>query len=737
MTLPTGASPPNTPDQTFPFSRHYGTLKSKVSRRARRGGEHVPDKNVTRLVTSMFVHDRSQLRVIVGLRNAAGIGLPLIIGALTGEMSDAVIIAIGALIAGLAGLSGTLHQRMRLMWSTTLWMSAAIFAASFLGRFDWLAVLITAISGFWIGMMVAVSPGAAQVGTFAGLGLVIFIGMPGGLLFSARETVLALSGGILQIVLMGATERLSALDAETLSVAGMFNVMAVYTANPTDVNDFQISQALASAESNLIDSSLPLARRESLYALVLDAWQIRRALSTLTMRGGTKLRALPPSSQTLATRTPEERVSSILQHIGSAVLHGAGSGKTANGPAISELTQEIAAWSQESTGIDGRTHKILQRHFASILAVFSASPTQDRPKLPAAPAHNLRTMAATIRAHLNFHSSVFRFALRMGVILGVSVILYHYIPLPLGYWVPLTALLVLKPDFFTTLVRSLDRVLGTLGGVVLATLLMAIPHLHTQLAVGLVIVFAISMYAVLNYNFALFTLFITAEIVVLLSFFEHLAPMATIEARGFDTLIGTGLALSAHLLWPRWQRSTVPKALDNLVHSSLMYLDYLLSHTGPGMLTGANTAYYRLQLRIASANADSAVQHVLMRTDQRPVDATAAAGILTALSRLATDLQRLEGELVHLSLTQDGTQDALDRLRAQLDRRLRTVEAVLRNEPTASTLLTESLGEYSSAQEEQDPATASEPIRAIAQNLSAHVALILRMLPLTPRADPS
>lgn len=399
----------------------------------------MPDKNVTRIVTSIFVHDRSQLRVIVGLRNAAGIGLPLIAGALAGEISDAVIIAIGALIAGLAGLSGTLRQRMRLMWSTTLWMSAAMFAASFLGRFDWLAVLLTAISGFWIGMMVAVSPGAAQVGTFAGLGLVIFIGMPGGLRFSARETVLALSGGILQIVLMGLTERLSALDAETLSVAGMFNVMAAYTTTPTDVNDFQISQALATAESNLIDSSLRLARRETLYALVLDAWQIWRALSSLAMRGGTEHPVPPPSSRALGIRSPEERVSSILQHIGSAVLHGPSSGQTAkakraaNGLATQELAREIAAWSQDSTGLDERTHKILQRSFASIFTVFSARPPRDLPKLPAAPSHSLQTMTATIRAHLNFHSSVFRFALRMGVILGVSVILYHYIPLPLGY----------------------------------------------------------------------------------------------------------------------------------------------------------------------------------------------------------------------------------------------------------------------------------------------------------------
>jgi uncharacterized membrane protein YccC len=444
--------------------------------------------------------------------------------------------------------------------------------------------------------------------------------------------------------------------------------------------------------------------------------------------------------------TDVQPISEILQHIAAALQHSPA--RRAYGKAAPQLddtsakilSRQISSWAKDCHMADSKSREALVKNFDSILSVLTGEPLPHLQPLPHPQYHSWDTMILTVKTHLNFQSSVFRYALRVGVILGISTVLYHYIPLPLGYWVPLTALMVLKPDFFSTLVRSLDRVLGTFGGVILATALVSIPHIHTQMAIVLVVIFATAMYAVLNYNFALFTLFITAEIVVLLSFFEHLAPMATIEARLLDTLIGTGLALSAHLLWPRWQRSTVPKALDNVVHSSRMYLDYLMSHTGPGLLTGANTAYYRQQLQIAGINADSAVKHLLMHTDPRPIDKAAAVGVLTALHRFSNDLQRLENELVRISLEpsrENGmAPPAVRNLGLMLDRQLHVVEAVLRQDPQSSALLSEAVGEYA-----RDPdlgpdfAGSSQALGPISENLNAHVALILRMLPLTTHTE--
>ena len=81
----------------------------------------------------------------------------------------------------------------------------------------------------------------------------------------------------------------------------------------------------------------------------------------------------------------------------------------------------------------------------------------------------VRDAVNTLRANLSFESAAFRHGVRLAVTLASTTALYHAFSLPRGYWVTLTALIVLKPDFQETFARGVGRVAGTVLGATLAT----------------------------------------------------------------------------------------------------------------------------------------------------------------------------------------------------------------------------------------------------------------------------
>jgi len=136
-------------------------------------------------------------------------------------------------------------------------------------------------------------------------------------------------------------------------------------------------------------------------------------------------------------------------------------------------------------------------------------------------------------------SHVWRLA--VGLALGAAVA--RAAALPNGYWVPLTILLVLRPDPNRTLARILARVAGTVAGALTASavVLVARPS-HHALAV-LVLASAFGAYLFQKATYGLFSAAVTLYVVFMLSFIgldeEHVAV-----ARVLATLIGGALALA-------------------------------------------------------------------------------------------------------------------------------------------------------------------------------------------------
>ncbi len=143
------------------------------------------------------------------------------------------------------------------------------------------------------------------------------------------------------------------------------------------------------------------------------------------------------------------------------------------------------------------------------------------------------------------HGETFQYAVRQGLTVAAAAELARYLDLANGYWVPMTALIVLKPGFKETLQRGLERVAGTLLGAVLATLLAhALPSEPVTAAV-LIMLFAWGAYALINVNYGLFAIFLTGYIVFLLDF-GGLSTSVVVARRTVNTALGGGLALLSY-----------------------------------------------------------------------------------------------------------------------------------------------------------------------------------------------
>ena len=168
----------------------------------------------------------------------------------------------------------------------------------------------------------------------------------------------------------------------------------------------------------------------------------------------------------------------------------------------------------------------------------------------------------TLRAALTPQSAAFHYAVRCSATVTVAGLVQHFSALPNGYWVPMTALIVLKPDFQQTFFRGVERVIGTMIGAGLATLLVHELQLDLATTGLLVVLFAWLGYALINVNYALYAVFLTAYIVFLLDF-GGLSTHVVVLHRTVNTALGGGLALLSYVtvFLSRWHLGLpAPKA---------------------------------------------------------------------------------------------------------------------------------------------------------------------------------
>lgn len=153
-------------------------------------------------------------------------------------------------------------------------------------------------------------------------------------------------------------------------------------------------------------------------------------------------------------------------------------------------------------------------------------------------------LAATIRAHVGFSTPHGQHALRLAVTAAIAQSAALLLGLAHPYWAALTAVLVLKTEHVLTVRRALDRIGGTAVGILLGLPLAALAHFGpAALLIGAGVAITLG-YTVFAANYFLYSVFLTAFVVVLLDLLGFGAGQ-TAGPRLLATLLGGTIALVA------------------------------------------------------------------------------------------------------------------------------------------------------------------------------------------------
>src|SRR5450631_1053631 len=249
-------------------------------------------------------------------------------------------------------------------------------------------------------------------------------------------------------------------------------------------------------------------------------------------------------------------------------------------------------------------------------------------------ARGARVIAERMRANLTWASDGFQHALRLAVVVTLASAVAHAIGFGRGYWLALTAVLVLRPEFSVTFTRGLSRAVGTFVGVGIATIVAVTAHPHGWVLVPFVGVFVWMSGAVFNASYAAFSVAVTGAVVFLLAGLDT-NPVTDARDRLVATVLGAALALGAYAVAPTWGRRPVADAVADLADATRRYVGLVLQAVSDRAPATSATAAASRAMRLARTNAEAAINRSLGDPASRRVDQTVTLDLLASFRRLA------------------------------------------------------------------------------------------------------
>jgi uncharacterized membrane protein YccC len=211
----------------------------------------------------------------------------------------------------------------------------------------------------------------------------------------------------------------------------------------------------------------------------------------------------------------------------------------------------------------------------------------------------LRPLASTLNLNLQVDAALIRFTLRLAAFTAAGVAIFKSVSLPHGYWLPFTIVVVLQPDYGSTRQRAAQRMLGTIGGSLVASALLWLElPLPVLLGAAALTMFGFGYWVKRNYAYAIF--FITLFIVLLTGASEPATLAFTVERLGSTFAGGVLALLAAQLFWPVWERDRFPPILAAAFRANRDYLKLLMARLETG--NAFDDEAIRAKRRAESAN---------------------------------------------------------------------------------------------------------------------------------------
>ena len=249
------------------------------------------------------------------------------------------------------------------------------------------------------------------------------------------------------------------------------------------------------------------------------------------------------------------------------------------------------------------------RHEATLGWRAAAGVESGRPvRPPDTPTESRQTVMEVLRENLTPRSVTLRHALRVGATAAIATALAHGLGVQRGYWVTLTALIVLQPSAGATWVKGVQRIGGTVAGGIVAAGIIALVH-DPAVLLAIVFVLAVAAVSVLLVNYGVYSALLTPTFVLLAETSTPDPHLAGI--RMVNTLIGGALALgAAKVLWPAPEGLAFRGRLATAIRALAAYVR-VATRRHAHAATRAETDDARRAAGLAVLNAEESLQLVL------------------------------------------------------------------------------------------------------------------------------
>jgi len=214
--------------------------------------------------------------------------------------------------------------------------------------------------------------------------------------------------------------------------------------------------------------------------------------------------------------------------------------------------------------------------------------------------------------NLNLKSTIFRHAIRMSIVMTFGYLLTKLLGFGQfnSYWVMLTIMVILKPGFGLTKERNVQRLIGTIvGGIIGTIILITIKDETTRFI--LLVFFFLTAYSLFRINYIIAVMFMTPYVLILLSF-NGMNTLEMAQSRIIDTFLGGMLAfVSSYIILPNWESTQVKGTMRKLLIANYNYIAQIIKIISGEKPTITEYKLARKEVYIATANMGSTFQRML------------------------------------------------------------------------------------------------------------------------------
>ncbi|WP_371629651.1 FUSC family protein [Streptomyces sp. NBC_00341] len=252
----------------------------------------------------------------------------------------------------------------------------------------------------------------------------------------------------------------------------------------------------------------------------------------------------------------------------------------------------------------------------------------------------------SMRRELHPGSPILRHAIRVSAVAAGGYLLGTVLPYGHGYWAPMTAVMVMRPEFSRTYERSVARFGGTVVGVFVATVIVQTAHPGVGLSAALAVVCALLMYLLMRTGYSVGQACVAAYVVFLLGMAGDDWSQTVLE-RLVLTLGGGLLAMISYAVYPAWETPRLRNRLGDWLKEDGRYAASVVDQYAEPAERGHDDVREALlrtrAARVAWQEAVATAQHEPVR--HRGLSHAAAGDTQHALSQLGRVAMLMEAHL--------------------------------------------------------------------------------------------